>query len=488
MAVATVIAPNVKNPGTYIQVLLGVGPRASGTGARTVVLFGNKLSSGSMNIEQEYPVSSVEEAEALAGSGSELHVDALAAITANPSVALSIIAIAESAGANATRSIAFTGTATTAGTAYLKCLGEVVQVPYASGDTATVIAARCATYVGYKSYWPITGSAATGTLTATAKQKGPRGNFIRFAVWVDANTGVSVPAVAADFLLGGTTSDSPQNALDVMGAVDRTYFALPYSDSTNLGLVRAHLDAQDEPMVGHRKSAIAGSIDTLANTVTLAVASNFPRSQIAWQYNSDVTPGMQAAALAATRALRESLKVSRNHDGAQVVGIPVQHITSWQPTDVQVTSALDNGVTPLVATNDGRVVIARSITTKSQDSGGRPDYRVLDTTKVVVSDELAARITLQFADKTDWNADNDPPDGVPLAPETMTPSLMKQELLSVIQGMEDDGHLSKGSALRFADQVQVDLSAVSQGRFNAVVPFDVVEGFHQTSVQIRQVG
>lgn len=149
--ITSVIPPSNKAPGIYLDVVLGVGPRSSGSAARTVVLVGNKLSSGSMSVEQEYQVFTAEEVETYAGSGSELHVMALAAIAANPAARLSIIAVAESAGAKAARSVAFTGTATRAGTVYLRCLGEIVQVPYASGDTAAAIAARCVTYSNAKS-------------------------------------------------------------------------------------------------------------------------------------------------------------------------------------------------------------------------------------------------------------------------------------------------------------------------------------------------
>ena len=488
MAILSVIDPANKVPGIYLQVALGVGPRASGSAARTVALLGNKLSSGSMNIEQEYPVTSPEDVEAYAGSGSELHTMYLAAIAANPTARLSIIAIAESAGANASRSVLFTGTATKAGTAYVRCLGEILQVPVASGDTAAVLAARVNTYVNNKSYWPVTTGVATATVTATAKQKGPRGNFVRFSIDIDGGIGITVPAVAADFLSGGATSDSPQNVLDVLAAVRRTYFAVPYSDSTNLGLVKTHLDAQDEPTIAHRKTAIFGSVDTIGNTTTLSTAMNFARMQCAWLRNADVPPGMLAAALASVRAGAESLKISANHNGRDVPGIPPQAFSSWVASSGEQVTALDNGITPLVPSSATTLAILRSVTCKSQDSGGRPDYRTLDTTKVVVSDEIADRGELYFYDFRDWNADVEPPEGVSPAPNTLVPSLVKQGWVGILRDMETDGHVSRGSVDANLDGIQVELSTTSSGRFNTIVPFDVIEGFNQLSGQLRQVG
>lgn len=487
MAIATVIDPANKVPGIYLQVALGVGPRTSGSGPRTVVLVGNKLSSGSMNVEQEYSVNSAEDVESYAGAGSELHVMALASIAAYPGVRLSVIAVAESAGAKAARSVVFSGTATRAGTVYVRCLGEILQVPVASGDTAATVAARVNTYTNNKSYWPITSAVLTATITATAKQNGPRGNFIRFSVDVDGGIGITVPAVSTDFLAGGATSDSPQNVLDVLGAVRRTYIAVPYADSTNLALVKTHLDAQDEPTIGHRKSALFGSVDTLGNTTTLTTMMNFSRMQCAWLRNGDITPGMLAAALAAARAGAESLKVGVNHNGRSVPGVPVQAFSSWVASPGEQASALDNGITPLVPVDATTLGILRSVTCKSQDSAGRPDSRVLDTTKVVVSDEIADRIELHFYDFRDSNADVEPPDGVSPAPNTLVPSLVKDGIVGILRNMEDEGNISRGSVDANIDGVQVEFDA-ARGRFNAVIPFDVIEGFNQLSGQLRQVG
>lgn len=488
MAIKTVIDPSNKVPGTYIEVLFGVGPRSSGSSPKIITLTGNMMSTGTMLVEQEYEVFGFDDAALLAGYRSELSLMARAAVDAYPGARLRIIAIAESAGANATRTIVFTGTATKAGTVYVRCLGEVVQVPYAVGDTPTVIAARVATYATNKAYWPVTCTASTGTLTVTAAQKGPRGNFIRFSVDIDSATGTTVPAVSTDYLTGGTTSDTPQNVLDVMAAARRAYLVAPYSDSTNLTLYRTHLDAQDEPTIGHRKQCTFGSIDTVGNTTTLVTAMNFPRMACGWLRNSDYPPSMLAAALAAVRAQKEAIKASQNMDNLTLTGVPTQAFTSWEASSGELTSATDNGITALVRNGSGTVGILRSITTKSQDSAGRPDYRVLDTSKVTVADEFADQVELYFSDFTNWNADNDPADGSAPPPETMTPALAKQGIINVSLDMERAGNFAAGKTMELVDQIQVELSTVSAGRFNCIVPFDVVEGFHQTSASLRQVG
>lgn len=493
MAIATVFDPANKVPGIYIDVQLGVGPRTGGTGLKTLVLIGNKLSAGTMLVEQEYPVSGTDEAITLAGAGSELHNMVRAAIAAYPSVRLYMVAVTESAGSKAARTVVFTGTASAAGTCYVMCLGETIQVPYLTSDTPTAIAARVATYIGYQGHWPITAGAATGTLTLTAKQNGPRGNKILVQVWVDAGTTVSVPALSTttgDFLTGGSTSDSPQNALDSIAMVRRSLLAVPYDDSTNLTLVRTHLDAQDAPEAGNRKQAIAASIDTIGNTQTLALSQNFPREQLVWLRNASVPPSMLAAAVAAKRAQREAVSAAYNYDAEVIEGIPQQAFPAWKASGSDQKSALDQGVTPLASDVSGRVMFVRSVTCKSQDSAGRPDWRVLDTSKVTVSDEAADRFELKLSEYAGWMASDDPPEGEAPRPNTMTPTLFRDILVGELLGMEDDSLIPVGSTVAAVEAgvLQAELSKVSPGRFNSVVPIDVIEGFHQASVAVRQVG
>lgn len=490
MAISSTIPNANKVPGTYLRVSLGVGARSSGDSTRYEVLLGNKTTAGTMPLETEVDCYGEDEARTLCGEGSELFHMARAAFQANPSVALKLVAVTASAGAAATGTLVFTGPATTSGTVGVSVLGEAIEVPFSAGDTATAIGAAVAAAINAQADWPLTAANATGTVTVTARHAGPRGNHLALRARIIAGTGVGVTPPATGYLTGGTTSDDPQAALDMLSAVQRTYVIAPYVDATQLQKFKSHVDAEEEPLIGHRKWVLFGSTDTLGATTTLTTGLNFPRLQCAWQEKSDVTPAMLAAALGARRALQESLDAAYNFDGEVIPGLPPHANKADVPTATELAAALNQGITPLTSTNAGDVIIVRSITTKSQDAAGRPDYRVLDTHKVTVSDEIAERFELRFADRfTGFKASDNPPDDAAPPPRVCTPAMctdLAYEILS--EAEESDGLLDLGSVERRKNEIVFELSKIAHGRFNGIVPIDIIEHAHQFAADIRQIG
>lgn len=493
MAITSIISDSNRVPGTYTLVSLGVGVRSSGGVTRHVVLFGNMLAanvtSGSAALLTEYDIYSEDDARTYFGAGSELFLMAQAAIAAYPGVALKAIAVAESAGSAATGTIVCAGPATANGTIGVTCIGEEIQVPVNSGDSATVQGAAVAAAINGKTDWPITASATTGTVTATHKAKGPRGNFIALRARKIVDYGVAITPPASGYLTSGTTSDDPQSALDAIASVKRRYLVSPYSDATNLAKFKTHVNAEKAPEVGHRKQCIFASLDTLANTTTLVTGLNEPRMQCGWQFNADQPPSIIAAGLAARRAARESVDTGYNFDGEIIAGIKPHYLTSNRPINSQLVSALNNGITPLQSANDGSVTIIRSITTRSRDALSNADYRVLDTSKVTVPDEGADRFELTYADRfTSFKASQDPPNGGIAPPGVVTPSMCRDVAYEILSQMETEALLESGSVEARKAQIVFELSTAAAGKFNGVLPMDVIEGAHQFATEIRQVG
>lgn len=489
MALTSIIANSNKVPGTYLKVSLGVGARSGGDNPQHVVCLGNKMSTGSMSVETEYDCLSEDDARTLAGARSELFWMVRAALKANPGVNLKIMAVAESAGAKASGTITVTGTATSAGTIGVEVHGEEIQIPFSNGDANTAVATAINTYVGYMTDWPVTSGVSSNVVTLTAAQKGPRGNYTRFRARVIDGTGITL-AVSGAALTSGATSDDPQNCLDALAGVQRRFLVSPYQDSTNVAKFKTHVDAEDEPLIGHRKLVVAGSLDSLANTTTLATALNFPRVQYVWQENSDVPPSMVAAAFASLRAGYESSDAAHNYDGNVVPGLYPHYAVADIPTASELASALNNGITPLTSTNSGEVVCVRSITTKSQDGSGNPDYRVLDTHKVSVMDAIAEDWSVAFADRfAGFKASQDPADGESPPPNVATPALVKDLAYSRLKFFESElGYLDLGSVDANVDKLVVQLSGSVSGRFDMSAQIDVIELAHQFAADLRQIG
>jgi len=492
MALQSIISDSNRVPGTYTLVSLGVGVRSAGGVTRHVVLFGNMTAGGSALPLTEYDIFSEDDARTYFGAGSELFLMAKAALDGWAGISLKAIAIAESAGTAATGTIVYAGTATSAGTRGVTVLGEEIQVGVNSGDASAAVGIAVAAAINAKGDWPVTAAANTGTVTLTAKHKGPRGNFIAVRERAIQGAGITAVAPVGGYLTTGATSDNPQAALDAIAAVRRRYLVAPYSDATNLALFRTHIDAEQQPEVGHRKRCLFGSLDTLALTTTLVTGLNKARMQAAWQYLADQPPGVIAAGLAARIAARESAGASGtayNFDGEILPSVKPHYLVTSRPINAQLQSALNNGITPLATAGDGTVYVVRSITTRSRDQLSNADYRVLDTTKVAVPDEVADRTELLCLDRfTGFNASQDPPDGQVAPSGVLTPSLYRDALYEVAIGAEEDGLLEVGSVEKNKGQILTELSETAPGRFNGVLPLDVIEGAHQFANDVRQIG
>lgn len=492
MAITSIIATSNKVPGVYMRVSLGVGQRSSGDATRYVVIFANKNSTGTAGtgaVETEIDIFSEDDARTYGGNGSEAYWMCREAIRANPTVAIKLILITESAGTAATGTLVFTGPATAAGTVEVSVMGMTIQVAYASGDANTAVATAVNAAIVAQTDWPVTSTVAVATVTVAARHKGPRGNHLALRGRIIDGAGVTVTGPALGYLTAGATSDTPQNCLDIELAVQRHYLVAPYSDATNLAMFKTHLDAEDEPANDHRKQCVFGSLDTVANTTTVATGLNLARMQCAWMEGSDNTPAMMAAALASYRSGKESTDPAYNYNGDVLAPLLPHFRIADRPLNTELVSALNNGITPLASTNSGEVYIVRSVTCRSQDASAHADYRVLDTSKVTVPDFIAEDIQLAMEDRfAHFKASNDPAEGESPPPNVATPSMVRDLIFERLNSAEDAGMLALGSVLTNEAATVVNLNTTAVGRFDFVAPIDVIEWFNQGAGDIRQIG
>lgn len=482
-----ILDPSYKVPGTYIKVSLGVGPQSPGSAPRKVLLYGNKTSAGSMTVGIVYPVDSVDTARSLAGPGSELARLAASALAANGACPLYMIAVTESAGTAASNTIVFATNASAAGTVVVQLEEKIFNVAVASGDTPTAIAAAVAAAIETWTDRPATAGASSGTVTLTARHKGPRGNAIAYFAYLDGVTGTTVTNTGTR-LTSGATSDDPQTALDSILADRYHYHVAPYFDAANLAKFAAHVTTTAGPTVGLRELVVSGSYDTPGTVNTLGTTLNEARAQIVWQEGSWLTPGELAAGMAAVRSLEENADPAVNLDGVIISGIPTRRLAADRPTANEQNTALNAGITPLVDTNAGKVAIVRSVTTHTKDSSSNPDYRVLDTAKVVVADFVADDLAINwpsFVANSGAKIAATPTDGSAPAPGVTTPAMARDWIYGRLRDHEGRGVLENVDTL--APQLAVTLSTVTAGRLEATIPIDVIELLHQLAADVRQV-
>jgi len=411
-------------PGVYFELDFAQGPVAGSSSPRTALIIGNKTTAGSATIEtvvygptSSTPVQTEADVISLFGTGSQIHRAYLRFTAINPTTQLNYICVAESGGANASTTQTIATTATSNGNCRVWCGQDFVDTQISLGDTASVIAANIVLSVNSQTRWPVTAAAVAGVVTYTARNAGPEGNWIRMQALITPATGTigtTTTLTTNSFLSGGTTADNNTNALATIKNTRYYTIVSCDSDATNLGRLVTQINSDAQPTVGIRQRGFAGSMDTVANVITLATGQNAARLEVIAGAACDMQPLEIAANNAALYSLLESgaaVGVARKNfsnfpasaaDATLWQVLPGRNGIGGSPTTAQIVSMLNNGVTPIAISTSGASYLVKRVTTHCLN-GSVPDFRVRDPHKVSVcdywGDDAVALTQLQFGGK-----------------------------------------------------------------------------------------
>ena len=531
----TIAVPGVpasrKTPGVAFNVILGGAGTSAGDAPISIMLLGNKAAAvagaspvyvqaaGTASVATVVNVASASDAATLFGLGSELHRMAAAVFAQQPNAALYACPVAE-AGTAATAVLTFATSASAAGTVRFVLCGEVIDVPVASGDSATTIATNCCTYVNAVTSLPYYAQFSVGAMTFTAKNTGPRGNTLVVDAYFIASgavvpTRITTSSTASGFsttgiwsstgtlgneitMSAGATQDSFANAL---AAIEPTRYGRIVGaciDSTNAGRISTSLASQAGPTIQILEQGIVPSVDTYANAVTFAATMNAARMQTAWHFASpmpawDIAAQVAAARIAGDGAIGGDLvgegdDPAANLNGVGLASIIVQRTVDDQPTATEIENALNNGLTPLAASTSrpGFVEIVKSITTRAS-VGNVPNYAVLGTQNVTVPDYTAD--TLRAALRTAYRGAKlrpDTSDGLPpRIPRVVTPSIVRGFIAQQLKTLESRGILINVDAN--LSLLVVEINATNSSRLDCEIPAAVIPGLDIIAGNVRQL-
>ena len=531
IAVAGVPASR-KTPGVALNIIFGGSGTSAGAAPLSIMLLGNKSAAvsvssptyaqaaGTAAVATAVAVASADDAAVLFGFGSELHIMAIAVFAQQPNATLWACPVAE-AGTAGTAALTFVTNASAAGTVRFSLCGEIIDVPVASGDTITAIAAACCTYINAVTSLPYYAQNSAGVVTFTAKNTGPRGNVLVVDAYFIA-AGAQVPSrilaaapVSSGFgttgqwttsgtlggevtVAGGATQDSFANALAAIepSRYDRVVGAC--IESTNAGRISTALASQAGPTIQLLEQGVVASVDTYANSVTFAATMNASRMQTAWHLASALPPPAIAAQVAAGRVAGDSAiggdlvgeadDPAANLNGVQLATITAQRDVADRPTATEIENALNNGLTPLAPSTSrpGFVEIVKSITTRST-SGGVANYAVLGTQNVTVPDYTADY--LRAAVRAAYRGAKlrpDAPDGLPpRIPRVVTPSIVRGFLAQQLAALEARGILINVEAN--LPLLVVEINATNPSRLDCEIPAAVIPGFDILAGNVRQL-
>lgn len=456
------IPSSLRKPGKYLEFNTKLAVRTLPANTQRVIMVAQQLPSCSAPL-QAVQIYSDEEAAALCGRGSQAHLMARAAITANPYLDLTLLPIDDAgAGIAARGSLALSGTATGRGVLSVSVGHAAVSVAVAGGDSAAEAASALAEALNAETDLPVEAAAGegenAGTVTLTAKNAGALGNGIALG-FVGSAPGLSG---ALSPMTGGQVDPDPADALAAVFASDYNIYCLPWAAQEQLTALRDHLDGVSHPLEQRGAVGVAAHTGTLAQASTLAGQINSGRVSLACLPGTASLAAEVAAAYAAVMAGEEDPARPLNTLALKGIAVPA---VERRLSRTEQETALKNGVTPLEAGPGGTVQIVRSVSTYTVDAQGVNDVSLLDITTIRTLDytrkAVRERISLRF-----------PREKL----SSRTADKVRSEILDVLRKMEELEILEEVEAN--ADGVIVERDLQDVNRLNARIPADVVNGLH----------
>ena len=289
-------------------------------------------------------------------------------------------------------------------------------------------------------------AATLTTVTLTAVCKGTTSNRdILFNLSVPATGGTCVTsggaAVTGAGILpaAGTGTEDITNCLAVL--LNSTYerIVLGTVDGPNALKLSNQLVTQAGVLTGRLQHGVMASNDSLVNATTIAQTTlNAYRMQVVWMLNGETHPGEIASAMGALRVQREQNYPNANFDGLQLLGVAPHAMRQDRPSHATSNSALNNSVTPISTTDDGKAVVQRSIQTHSLN-GSTPDFNTLDTSGAVVPDFVLTSALLKWTSMAANNvvaADNTAFSEKRAPPGVLTPDVVNATWYAMLKGFE----------------------------------------------------
>lgn len=497
------LANNDPTPGVYVYNAYAQGPVGGDETDLPILILANKLASGSATADTKIygpdtdpPLQSETDMIALGGSGCEAHRLWRRVTKVNKTTAVYVVFVTESAGTQATGTVVIATTATGAGALRLWVGDEFVEAGISTNMTPTQIGDALVTAVNGQTHWAVTAANVTGTVTLTAKQKGPRGNDIRYQTTITSGIGTTASAGTDTALSGGATADSNVTALGTILSKQFYRIVSAAPDATQLGALTSQVNTQALPVTGILQRVFAGSVDTLANTITLATGLNAALSEIAWSEKSPLTPGELAANQAAVVSLFETRPNPRTNfanfgndaETQPTWKVPKPRLDSAHPSRSSIVSALNNGISPIAVNPNGTTYLVNRITTRSL-SGSTVDYRIRASHKVTISHfyafDLRAKLTLQFSGK---RIGNDVAQGERLpGPSVATPTIIKGAVNALTDDYDRNDLLQPGRARVIKDTTIVQRETSPSTRMGIYIPLEPVDNLEQIAAIVSQV-
>lgn len=480
------IPGDVVVPGQYIEI---DGSRAD-TGTppipRKIVIFGQKLASGSAVVATEVPVATADQVTELGGRGSILAQMGVEAFRAYPYGKFTVIAASDNGtGEAATGAIDVTGPATDSGTIELYVDGTKVEVGVTKGDTAAQIATNIANQINANPDLPLSvPDAPTGASVAlVANHKGLCGNDID--VRCNFYLGERLPAgvtLAITAMSGGTANPDVGPLLAAIRGDDRIVLLTPWTDSANIAKIEDDFAERYGPMVQQESHCFCCVAGTFGALNTYGSARNSPHTTILARDKNMAAPWRLAASAGALCAMRGSADPARPFFGMVLPGIvaPAEADRFDQPTRNNLLKA---GISTFRYGPDGSTMIELITTTYKTNSMGVPTRAYFKLQSKWTADYFRfawkSLIALRYPDYKLADDGTNFAAGQPI----VTPNVLRIETIGLARQLEIAGIIENVD--EFKKTLLMLRSIASPNQVNAVAAPNLVNQFDVFAAAIK---
>lgn len=505
MSAPVVFDPASLVPGFAIRVDFLRGTTSPGSaGLRCAIVSPPAATPGDLAAATIRQVFSAEEVET--ASGKSLAYYAWKALQANdPACVADLVLCAASAGASATGTITFTGAPTSNMTFRFWGMGYPIDLAWNVGEANTVARDNAVTKINqYAADVSLVASAgAGGIVNLTFRTVGPAGNDCRIRTAIVAGAGGTLPASGAT-LTGGTTEVDMTAALAALAVKEYDYILICASNTdaqsgstSNPSRLATHIDNNLPGTNGKLQQGCYGSTGTTAQAKTNAIARNHTNIEHSIYRTSEDLPCEVAAANLGDRMRRRRIEINANR-----VMQPLKRLrgaadpSTAKLTDTEADDALKNGVTVVDYTANNSPMLKRSVTTHSQDTGGNPDRRCVDTNETDSLYDYAKdwRIVLpqtyqapdgQVKISKNLLPGQENPEGVVEERDVRATIVTRTEAFWVPKGVID--------GVAFADvvasgELQVNVNATDKTQLDIFIPARVFKILAKIGVYLAKVG
>jgi len=383
--------------------------------------------------------------------------------------------LADAPGATAaTGTLEITAAPSAAGTFSVYVAGMRIAQPVQPTQTANNIAAALVATIQAQPGMPVTVSASGGTVSFTARNKGPCGNEIDLRVNYRGTPGGEVAPQGMAYTItpmaGGATAPDLAAAFDALCDMPFDFIVCPYTDPASLDATRDFLDdingrwSWQQMLYGHAFTAARG---TLGGLVAIRTARNDQHASM-MGFNDSPTPAwLWAASLAGASA------VSLRADPATPLQtLPLRGVLAPPVQSRFVLSdrnaLLYDGISTFTVADDGTVSIENLISTYQRNAWGQPDDSYLEAetlfTLATVLRHLRVVVTSKYArvkladDGTRFSS----------GANIVTPNVIRADLIAAYQQDEAAGLVQNSDV--FAKALIVVRNADNPNRVDVLWP------------------